>query len=166
MALQDDGTYVVTTHAALRALVFDPRLSSEDLPDATHPPTGNPFKDWIVNPIKDRIRSRHRPLIFRDPPDHDVLRRHVMREFTAVRVNAMHARVDALVADLLDRKREARQIDLVDDFSYPLPVTVICEMLGVPPEDEARFHGWATQLATALEPDAREDKENLSLIHI
>jgi cytochrome P450 len=160
VALQDDGTYVVTTHAALRALVFDPRLSSEDLPDATHPPTGNPFKDWIVNPIKDRIRSRHRPLIFRDPPDHDVLRRHVMREFTAVRVNAMHARVDALVADLLDRKREARQIDLVDDFSYPLPVTVICEMLGVPPEDEARFHGWATQLATALEPDAREDKEN------
>ncbi|GJD48004.1 Cytochrome P450 107B1 [Methylobacterium crusticola] len=157
VARQHDGTCVVTTHAALRALVFDPRISSEDLPDAAHARTGNPLKDWVINPLKDRIRRGHRPFIFRDPPDHDVLRRHVMRQFTPERVRAMHGRVDALVADLLDRQRDARTIDLVDDFSYPLPVTVICELLGVPREDEPRFHGWATQLATALEPDIRQD---------
>ncbi|ACA18939.1 cytochrome P450 [Methylobacterium sp. 4-46] len=161
VALQDDGTYVVTTHAALRALLFDPRISSEDLPSTSHPRTGNPFKDWIINPFKDHVRTKHRPFIFRDPPDHDVLRRHVMREFTPERIRAMHGRVDGLVADLLDRRRDARAIDLVDDFSYPLPVTVICELLGVPPEDEGRFHGWATQLATALEPDARQDEAAL-----
>ncbi|ACL55206.1 cytochrome P450 [Methylobacterium nodulans] len=159
VALQHDGSYVVTTHAALRALVFDPRLSSEDLPPISHPRTGNPFKDWIVNPIKDYVRTKHRPFIFRDPPDHDVLRRHVTRQFTPERLRTMHGRVDALVADLLDRCRDARTIDLVDHFSYPLPVMVICELLGVPHEDEPRFHGWATQLATALEPDAREDEE-------
>ncbi|MGY2048577.1 cytochrome P450 [Methylobacterium sp. JK268] len=161
VAVQDDGTCVVTTHAALRALVFDPRISSEDLPSASHPRTGNPLKDWILNPIKDHVRTKHRPFIFRDPPDHDVLRRHVMREFTPARIRAMHERVDGLVADLLDQRRDAREIDLVDHFSYPLPVTVICELLGVPPEDEARFHGWATQLATALEPDARHDEETV-----
>ncbi|MFE1601086.1 cytochrome P450 [Methylobacterium sp. ID0610] len=161
VAPQDDGSYVVTTHAALRALIFDPRLSSEDLPSASHPRTGNPLKDWIINPIKDHVRTKHRPFIFRDPPDHDALRRHVMREFTPARIRAMHGRVDALVEELLDKQRDARAIDLVDDFSYPLPVTVICELLGVPPEDEARFHGWATQLATALEPDARHDEETL-----
>ena len=46
----------------------------------------------------------------------------------------------------------------MDDFSYPLPVTVICALLGVPEADEPRFQAWATQLATAIEPDARHDE--------
>ncbi len=45
----------------------------------------------------------------------------------------------------------------MSDLSYPLPVTVICELLGVPRADEPRFQAWATQLATAVEPDARHD---------
>lgn len=156
---QEDGTYVASTHAAVSSLLHDPRISSETLPPSERPRTGNPLSDWIVNPIKDHVTNTHRPFIFRDPPDHDTLRSAVMGQFTHQRVHAMRARSHAMVADLLDGKRGTTRLDLVDDLAYPLPVTVICEMLGVPPEDEPQFQGWATQLASALEPDSLGDAE-------
>ncbi|SEG71432.1 MULTISPECIES: cytochrome P450 [unclassified Methylobacterium] len=155
---QADGSYVVSTHAALRSLIFDPRLSSEDLPPSRRPATGNPLKDWILNPIRNRVVNAHRPLIFRDPPDHDTLRGFVMKEFTIARVRDSHAKVAALVDTLIDRCRGRDTVCLVEDLSYPLPVAVICELLGVPEADEAQFHAWAIRLATALEPDARHDE--------
>ncbi|GEP12619.1 cytochrome P450 [Methylobacterium gnaphalii] len=155
---QRDGAYVVSTHAAIRALLFDPRLSSEDLPPSRRPRTGNPLRDWILNPIKNRIATSHRPLIFRDPPDHDTLREFVMKEFTIHRVNGLHGRVGSLVDDLIERCRGRDEVCLVEDLSYPLPVAVICDLLGVPEKDEPQFQKWATQLATALEPDARHDE--------
>jgi cytochrome P450 len=157
---QGDGSYVVSSHAAIRGLIFDPRLSSQDLPPFQRPPTGNPIRDWIINPIRSRIATAHRPLIFRDPPDHDTLRAAVMREFTIERVQGLRQRVAREVDTLLDACRGRNEICLVDDLSYPLPVSVICELLGVPESDEPRFQSWATQLATALEPDARHDVES------
>jgi cytochrome P450 len=53
---------------------------------------------------------------------------------------------------LLDARADGSELDVVDDLAYPLPVTVICELLGVPPEDEAHFHGWASALARSLDP--------------
>ncbi|GEP10183.1 cytochrome P450 [Methylobacterium gnaphalii] len=156
---QRDGTYVVSSHAAIRSLMFDPRLSSEDLPPSQRPPTGNPFKDWIVNPIKNHIVNTHRPLIFRDPPDHDTLRGIVMEQFTIPRVRGVHRGVEDIVGELIDRLRDRDELCLVENFSYPLPVMVICRLLGVPEEDEQQFQEWASQLATALEPDARGDDE-------
>ncbi|WP_430910732.1 cytochrome P450 [Methylobacterium sp. sgz302541] len=161
---QADGKYVVSTHAAIRGLLFDPRLSSEDLPPSHRPHTGNPLKDWILNPIKNHITNTHRPLIFRDPPDHDSLRAFVMEQFTVARVRAQHASVARLVDDLLDRLRGRDRICLVSDFSYPLPVAVICDLIGVPEEDEPQFQAWATQLATALEPDVRHGEESRAAI--
>ncbi|MGH1570144.1 cytochrome P450 [Methylobacterium sp. P31] len=157
---QRDGSYVVSTHAAIRGLIFDPRLSSQDLPPFKRPPTGNPIRDWLLNPIRSRIATAHRPLIFRDPPDHDTLRAAVMREFTIERVQGLRPRVAREVDALLDACRGRSEICLVRDLSYPLPVSVICELLGVPQSDEPRFQSWATRLATALEPDARHDVES------
>jgi len=160
---QDDGTaegtWVASTHGTIARLLQDPRVSSETLPPADRPRTGNPLTDLIVKPLKDWMMDRHRVFIFRDPPDHDALRSAVMHQFSRDRVQAMRARSDKLVADLLDAKRDAREIDAVDDLAYPLPVTVICELFGVPREDEPKFHDWATQLATALEPDSLTDPE-------
>ncbi|SDO35288.1 Cytochrome P450 [Methylobacterium phyllostachyos] len=160
---QDDGTaegtWVAATHDTIARLLHDPRVSSETLPPADRPRTGNPLTDLIVKPLKDWMMDRHRVFIFRDPPDHDALRSAVMHQFSRARVQAMRARSDKLVADLLDEKRDAREIDAVDDLAYPLPVTVICELFGVPREDEPKFHDWATQLATALEPDSLTDPE-------
>ena len=150
---------MAATHAAIASLLHDPRVSSETLPPADRPKTGNPFKDWIVNPIKNRVVNAHRPLIFRDPPDHDALRAIVMEQFTIPRVRGVHRDVQGIVDDLIDKLRDREEICLVEDFSYPLPVMVICRMLGVPEEDEAQFQEWASVLATALEPDSRGDEE-------
>jgi cytochrome P450 len=76
----------------------------------------------------------------------------MMGQFTPARVASMHDRVVALVDGLLDAQRDHGRLDVVDDFAYPLPVTVICELLGVPREDEPHFHGWATALARSLDP--------------
>jgi cytochrome P450 len=155
----EEGTWVAATHGTIAGLLQDPRVSSDTLPPADRPRTGNPFTDLIVKPLKDWMMDRHRVFIFRDPPDHDALRAAVMHQFSRERVQAMRARSDRLVADLLNEKCGAREIDAVDDLAYPLPVTVICELFGVPREDEPKFHGWATQLATALEPDSLSDPE-------
>ena len=156
---QRDGTYVVSTHAEIRSLIFDPRLSSEDLPPSQRPPTGNPLKDWLINPIKNRIANAHRPLIFRDPPDHDTLRESVMREFSIERVRGLRDRTAKEVDALIDACIGRNEVCLVEDLSYPLPVAVVCDLIGVPAEDEPQFQAWATELATALEPDARHDTE-------
>jgi cytochrome P450 len=57
-----------------------------------------------------------------------------------------------VATDHIDRMRGKHQIDLVDEFAYPLPVTVICRQLGVPHEDEPRFHPWAEAIITQLDP--------------
>src|SRR6266699_891214 len=90
--------------------------------------------------------------IFLDPPDHDRLRRLVMHQFTPERIEGMQDQIVQLVNSLHDAQRDRGQLDIVDDLAYPLPVTVICRLLGVPREDEPRFHAWATPLARSLDP--------------
>jgi cytochrome P450 len=157
---EDDGTYIVSTYAAIRSLLHDPRLSSDDLPKSKHARTGNPLTDFIINPVKDWIMDTHRSLIFRDPPDHTTLRRLVMTQFTPERLRAMGGRVDAIVEDLIGRMRGREEIDLVGDFAYPLPVTVICDLLGIPQRDGPRFQGWSRTLAESLDPDRRAREED------
>ncbi|HUB64558.1 MAG TPA: cytochrome P450 [Methylocella sp.] len=149
----EDGTYIVSTYAEIRGLLQDPRVSSEDLPVFKRARTGNPILDFIINPIRDRIVETHRPLLFRDPPDHGVLRRLIMTQFTTERVRATSGRVHAIVADLIGKMRGREEIDLVGDFAYPLPVAIICELLGIPSGDEEKFQSWSATLAGVLDPD-------------
>lgn len=88
-----------------------------------------------------------------DPPDHDRLRSIVVNQFTAERIYSLRSWVEELVKHELDKCRERDQIDIVDDFAYPLPVTVICKILGVPFEDEKFFHEKANVIAGSLDPD-------------
>ena len=79
-----------------------------------------------------------------DPPEHTRLRRLVGSAFTARRVEELRPRVAGIVADLLDAMLgEAQPADLASAFALPLPVRVICEMLGVPAEDMPQFHAWS-----------------------
>ena len=157
---EDDGTYIVSTHAEIRGLLHDQRLSSDDLPKSKHARTGNPLTDFIINPVKDWIIDTHRSLIFCDPPEHTILRRLVMTQFTPERVRAMGGSVDAIVEDLIGRMRGREEIDLVGDFAYPLPVTVICDLLGIPQSDGPKFQGWSRTLAESLDPDRRAREED------
>ena len=159
VVLEDDGTYVISTYAEIRGLLHDPRLSSDDLPKSKHAKTGNLLTDFIVNPIKDWIAETHRPLIFRDPPEHTILRRQIMAQFTTERVRNINGRAGAIVDDLITKMRGHEEIDLVDNFAYPLPLTVICDLLGVPRSDGPKFQDWSRTLAELLDPDhqAREE---------
>jgi len=78
-------------------------------------------------------------MLMRDPPDHTRLRGLVAKAFTARRMEAMRIRVQELTDRLLDKVIANGRMDVIRDLAYPLPVLVICEMLGIPEEDQARF---------------------------
>jgi cytochrome P450 len=141
---QEDGTYVVSTYSEIEALLYDPRISSDERKSTRG-----------MRPV---VRARLRepgsslPFILLDPPDHNRLRRVVMHQFTPERVEAMRDRVIQIVDELLDAQRNRNQLDIVDDFAHPLPVRVISELLGVPIEDKARFQVWVSALIRTIEP--------------
>jgi cytochrome P450 len=99
-------------------------------------------------------------LLFRDPPDHTILRRFVMAQCTPKRVRAMDGRVNAIVEDLIGKMRGCEKIDLAGDFAYPPSVAIISEFLGIPLGGEQKFCGWSTTLAGAIEPDRQVSEEN------
>jgi cytochrome P450 len=144
VARQDDGSYVVSTYQEIVDLLHDPRISSQERDDGNSPGGAAAF-----------IRT--------DPPDHDRLRRIVNGPFgpphTPGRVDGMVPDLRRLVTRLIDDLAGKAEVDIVDQFAYPFPVTVICELLGVPREDEPRFHGWAQALVDALDPGAGDAAE-------
>ena len=87
-----------------------------------------------------------------DPPDHTRLRSLVSKAFTPRSVTKLTPRIDEIIEELLDDIGERRRFDLMEDFAFPLPVIVIAEMLGVPPEDRAQFKDWSTDIAITVEP--------------
>ncbi len=90
--------------------------------------------------------------LFLDPPDHTRLRKLVSKVFAPKVVSALHADITALVDELLDRVAERGSFDAIADLAYPLPVAVICRLLGVPLEDEPQFSQASALLAQALDP--------------
>ena len=87
-----------------------------------------------------------------DPPDHTRLRALVSRAFTPRSVSRWHGRVQEIADRLLDAVADHDRFDLIAALGYPLPVTVIAEMLGVPAEDMDRFEGWSNDIALIVEP--------------
>jgi cytochrome P450 len=90
--------------------------------------------------------------LFLDPPDHTRLRKLVSKAFAPKVVNALQPDISALVRGLLDRIADQDRFEVVEDFAYPLPVAVICRLLGVPLEDEPQFSRASALLAQALDP--------------
>ena len=95
--------------------------------------------------------SRARDMLFQDPPDHTRLRALVSRAFTPRVVEVMRPHIQEIVDGLLDHVDGARAMDVIEDLAYPLPVTVICEMLGVPAADQDIFKTWSTDIARSLD---------------
>lgn len=89
-----------------------------------------------------------------DAPQHTRLRALVAREFTAGRVDALRPRVQRIADSLLDALPAAGAADLVAGYALPLPLTVICELLGVPSGDQHLFHSWSAELVAPSSPAA------------
>jgi cytochrome P450 len=150
---EPDGTFVVSTYREAYALMHDPRLSSDPhnlLPE---------FADKVP-PAEGAVPPS---FIRHDPPRHDVLRRIAMRQFgpphTPGRIDGLTPALHAIVTRLIDKLAGKQQADLVDEVAYPFPVAVICQLLGVPPEDEPRFSAWVEPIVNSL---TRPTPEQLS----
>jgi cytochrome P450 len=92
-------------------------------------------------------------MMFLDPPDHTRLRSLVSKAFTPKRVEAMRPRVQQLVDARIDKVIESGEMDVIGDLGYPLPVSVICELLGVPGGDHATFRAWSSDASRLLDGD-------------
>jgi len=89
-------------------------------------------------------------MLLSDPPSHTRLRSLANKAFTPRVVEAIRSHIQAIVDQSIDNVTGAGRMDVIGDLGYDLPVTVICEMLGVPPEDRPQFKKWADDLAAFL----------------
>jgi hypothetical protein len=94
-----------------------------------------------------------------DPPDHTRLRGLVAKAFTPRAVERMRPRIEAILKELLESRPAKGPMELVTELASPLPVRVIAEMIGVPPEDHARFRDWSNEAVRALGGDTLEDHQ-------
>ena len=124
----------VFRYADCQAILRDPKTWSSMFPT---PPGFDP---------EDVPRS----MLVTDPPEHTRLRGLVSQAFTPKRIRELAPRIEAIAHALLDDALARREVDLVDALTYPLPVIVIAEMIGVPAEDRARFKAWSDALVAPL----------------
>jgi cytochrome P450 len=98
-------------------------------------------------------------LIHLDPPDHDRLRSLVQVAFTPRRVEALRARAQELVTECLDNWSVGDEVDIIAELAYPMPLTIICELLGIEPERRDRVRDWSIWLARSIDPGALRTPE-------
>jgi len=133
--------WLITGYAQARAALTDPRLRKL--------PAG-----WRPDPDS-LLASLDLHMLNLDPPDHERLRKLVSKAFTARRVEELRPRITAITGALLDDMSTRREVDLLAAFAFPLPITVICELLGVPAADRDQFRAWsATIVADTVSPEA------------
>lgn len=137
--------WLVTRHADVKTVLGDPRFSrAATLELGADLPRTFPLHRADAN------------ILTMDPPDHTRLRKLVAKGFTARRTELLRARAQEIVDDLLDAMEEqGPPADVVEALALPLPITIICEMLGVPVADRDRFRAWsdAAMSITAFTPE-------------
>jgi cytochrome P450 len=126
--------WLVTGYAEARAALTDPRLR-KSMPGWA-PEPGSVFA----------VLEQH--MLNSDPPDHGRLRRLVNKAFTARHIERLRPRIDAITASLLDEIPVRSEVDLIAAFAFPLPITVICELLGVPTGERDDFRDWSTTVVS------------------
>ena len=137
-----EHTYVVTGYPEVLALAHDPRLSS----DISRSPSGLLGEKQVQLDPAEAAQARDSSMLVSDPPEHDRMRRQFMRHFgpphTPDLIPSMAGFVVDLANELLDKvkARGGTRMDVVDDFSYPIPVSVIFRVMGAPMADEPMFH--------------------------
>ena len=145
MSRLKDGTYLVSTYAENLALLHDPRLSSD--------PSNNPQFAAAMEELSEDMQPSFLQM---DPPEHDRQRRLAMRHFgpphQPARIAGLEPRMIEIVTGLIDAMAGRDRIDIVDELAYPFPVSVICELLGVPPEDRTEFRKWVDLAIETIDP--------------
>jgi cytochrome P450 len=146
---RDTPFWLVTRYNDCLESLRDPRLS-KDITKLT-PEERSKMK------LIDDLAQLGKHMLNADPPDHTRLRSLVAKVFTAKRIEEMRPRILAIAERLVDAVEKRGEMDVVSEFSYPLPVTVIAELLGVPVDDQDKFREWTTVIFTPATNEAEID---------
>ncbi len=125
--------WIATNYDDAMTILRDPRLT----------------KDKLKVAPQDEQARMFRSMINVDPPDHSRLRGLVSKVFTPRMIEQLRPRIQQITDELLDKVQPLGKMDLVTDFAYPLPITVISEMLGIPAADRPQFRTWTQRALTA-----------------
>jgi cytochrome P450 len=149
------GFWVLTRYEHVVATLRDPRAIKE------------PIAAFVAARFGTPVPAIGLSMLDRDPPDHTRLRGLVSKAFTPRMIERLRPDVQAIVDGLVDEAEDTGSMDLIEQFAYPIPVTVICRMLGVPVADHERFKGWGLDIARGLDaimlpPDSEVAKRSMA----
>ncbi|OHV59001.1 cytochrome [Pseudofrankia sp. BMG5.36] len=133
------GMRLVTRYREIEEILQDPAWSHAEERDTMHPDS-----DGSDLPTS---------FLWMEPPDHTRIRKLVSRAFTVRRIDATRSRASHLVDELVDAAIAAGEVDLIEAIAYPLPLTLIAELMGVPVADHAAVRSWSSGLSRGLDPD-------------
>ena len=137
--------WVLTRYDDVVAVLTDSRFSAD------RRQARNRFADEIARREEEfGPFGRTRTMLTSDPPEHTRLRRLVSKAFTPRMVEGLRPRIQEIVDELLDAVAQNGRMDVIRDLAYPLPVIVIAEMLGVPPEHRDQFKHWSDEIVGVL----------------
>jgi cytochrome P450 len=143
--------WVVTRYADVLTILRDPRFKKDPFGPQRLPKL---VREQLAVPRGESVRSSRESIsmLFLDPPEHTRVRGLFAAAFTPRTLEALRPRVQQITDRWLDRvdRGKGARMDLIADLAYPLPVTVIAELLGFPPEDYERIKKWSDNLAAAL----------------
>ncbi|MBA9002881.1 cytochrome P450 family protein [Thermomonospora cellulosilytica] len=140
--------WLITGYPESRTALADPRLSKQ-----TSRYQHLFAREGNLRNIAPAIRYS---LLATDPPEHTRLRRLVSKAFTANATERLRPCIEQVTARLLERLKQQRRADLVADLAIPLPLTLICDLLGVPERDRTQVHAWSNSFFLAGDPGLRD----------
>jgi cytochrome P450 len=142
------GGLILSRFEDCTTVLRDARFSSDDRKQPTY---DKMMDQTIKQGIMTREEASDRGSMLRmDPPDHTRLRSLVSKAFTPRTVETLRPRIEQIVEEQLDAVAGSGEMDVIRDLAYPLPVTVIAEMLGIPIEDRERFKHWSDEAIRSL----------------
>ncbi len=131
--------YLISRYDDVAAALKDERIIKNPSAAATGGAGGIPWMPKAFEPLLHNMLNM-------DDPDHRRLRNLVHKAFTPRMIMGLAARIEAIANQLLDTALAQERVDLIEAFAMPLPVTVIAEMIGIPPEDRPRFRRWTKRI--------------------
>ncbi len=133
------GARLVTRYADAEAILSDPTWSHAEERELLHPSSDVELPGSFL---------------WMEPPDHTRLRRLVSAAFTPRRIEGLRARAETVTAGLVDAVLTTSEVDLIEALAYPLPLTMVCDLLGVPADAHADVRRMSAGIARGLDPDA------------
>jgi cytochrome P450 len=146
------GSWVTSSHATASSILRDRRFSSAPVHQRGYRPPDYPAGDPRAELPADHMLTM-------DPPDHTRLRRLVSSAFSPRAVTGLEPWIRDTTGRLLAPVDATAGFDLIDALAFPLPIAVICHLLGVPARDQSQFRAWGHDVATTLDPQAASTAE-------